>query len=113
MSEKIEDISKKVYDLLMSHSLLTGESGTITINPSLVSCDIANYISREVDRKKEIMTVDETAEFLNMSKARLYQLTMKKKIPFYKPSGKLIYFNRTEIERWVYGLNFKVGLSEI
>lgn len=50
---------------------------------------------------KEMLTADEAAKYLGMKKSYLYQLTMSKEIPFYKPTGKLIYFKRVELEEWL------------
>ena len=50
---------------------------------------------------KEVLTSDEVAKYLGISKSYLYKLTMGQKIPHYKPMGKLCYFNRVEIEQWL------------
>lgn len=50
---------------------------------------------------KEVLTSDETARYLGISKSYLYKLTMQKKLPHYKPLGKMCYFNRQELERWL------------
>ncbi|MCD8031257.1 MAG: helix-turn-helix domain-containing protein [Bacteroides sp.] len=36
-----------------------------------------------------------------MSKTYLYKLTYLKEIPHYKPRGKILYFNRSDLENWV------------
>lgn len=50
---------------------------------------------------KEVLTSDETAKYMGVSKSYLYKLTMHKIIPHYKPTGKVVYFNRLEIEQWL------------
>ena len=50
---------------------------------------------------KEVLTSDEAARYLGISKSYLYKLTMKQQIPHYKPMGKLCYFNRVELEQWL------------
>lgn len=50
---------------------------------------------------KNVLTLSEAATFLGISIGYLYRLTCGKKIPFYKPNGKLVYFKRSELERWV------------
>lgn len=52
---------------------------------------------------KEVLTSDEVAKYLGISKSYLYKLTMRGEIPHYKPIGKLCYFNRKEIESWIQG----------
>ena len=50
---------------------------------------------------KEVLTSDEAARYLGISKSYLYKLTMKQQIPHYKPMGKMCYFNRVELEQWI------------
>lgn len=50
---------------------------------------------------KEILTFDEAALYLGLSKSYLYKLTSGQKIPHYKPAGKMVYFNRRELETWL------------
>lgn len=52
---------------------------------------------------KEVLTSDEAARYLGISKSYLYKLTMKQQIPYYKPMGKMCYFNRLELEEWLQG----------
>lgn len=51
---------------------------------------------------KEVLTSEETARYLGVSKSCLYKWTCSRLIPFYKsPTGKLCYFNRQEVEAWM------------
>lgn len=51
---------------------------------------------------KEVLTSDECAKYLGVSKSCLYKWTMTRQIPHYKsPTGKICYFNRKEIEAWM------------
>jgi excisionase family DNA binding protein len=50
---------------------------------------------------KEVLTSDEAARYLGISKSYLYKMTMQQKIPHYKPMGKMCYFNRVELEQWL------------
>lgn len=52
---------------------------------------------------KEVLTSDEAAKYMGISKSYLYKLTMNKQIPHYKPMGKICYFNRLELELWLQG----------
>ena len=49
---------------------------------------------------KEVLTSDEAAKYMGVSKSYLYKLTMRQQIPHYKPMGKMCYFNRLELEQW-------------
>ncbi len=50
---------------------------------------------------KEVLTSDEASRYLGVSKSYLYKLTMERKVPHFKPMGKMIYFNRLELESWL------------
>lgn len=50
---------------------------------------------------KPIFSFDEAATFLDCSKSFLYKLTAQKIVPFYRPSGKMIFFEREDLENWV------------
>lgn len=60
------------------------------------------YYSRLVAiSTKNVLTLEETSYYTGIPKSTLYQLTCKQEIPHYKPRGKQIYFDRTEIETWM------------
>jgi len=50
---------------------------------------------------KKVFSFEEACRFLNLSKSYLYQLTSKGLIPHYKPQGKMLYFEREELESWL------------
>ena len=50
---------------------------------------------------KEVLTSEEAAKYMGVSKSYLYKLTMRQQIPHYKPMGKMCYFNRLELEQWL------------
>lgn len=50
---------------------------------------------------KNVLDLDDLEILTGLSKSHLYKLTCTHKIPYYKPNGKLIYFNRPEIEEWM------------
>ncbi len=50
---------------------------------------------------KEVLTSTEAARYMGISMSHLYKLTMRGDIPHYKPTGKLCYFNRKEVEEWL------------
>ncbi len=55
----------------------------------------------KVQRTKPF-TFNEAAEYLGISKSYLYKLTSGGKIPYYKPFGKKIYFDKVMLDDWVY-----------
>lgn len=50
---------------------------------------------------KSVLTADEAAKYMGVSKSTLYKLTMKRVVPHSKPNGKLCFFNRVELEKWL------------
>ena len=51
---------------------------------------------------KEVLTSEECAKYLGVSKSCLYKWTMSRQIPHYKsPTGKMCFFNRQEVEAWM------------
>lgn len=50
---------------------------------------------------KEILSVEDATEYLQLSKSCLFKMTSKREIPFYKPGGKKIYFKRSELDNWI------------
>lgn len=50
---------------------------------------------------KEILTLEEAATFLGISKSCLYKMTHNQVVPFYKPNNKLVYFERSELIKWI------------
>ena len=50
---------------------------------------------------KEVLTLEEAALFMGISKSSLYKMTHKHELPFYRPNGKLIYFEKSELLKWM------------
>ena len=50
---------------------------------------------------KNVLTFDDVALLTGLSKSHLYKLTSTRQIPYYKPRGKNIYFDRKEVEDWL------------
>ena len=50
---------------------------------------------------KNVLTLEDVALLTGLSKSYLYKLTCAKQIPYYRPNGKQIYFDRGEVEAWM------------
>ena len=48
------------------------------------------------------LNFEEAADYLSLSKSYLYKLTCSGKIGHYKPSGKRIYFSKSELNDWLF-----------
>jgi excisionase family DNA binding protein len=50
---------------------------------------------------KKILTLEEASHFLGYAKSTVYKLTSSGILPFSKPNGKKIYFEREALEQWM------------
>jgi excisionase family DNA binding protein len=50
---------------------------------------------------KEVLTLSDVSLLTGLSKSHIYKLCSTGGIPFYKPFGKVNYFNRLEILSWM------------
>ena len=58
-------------------------------------------LEQMVFMNKNVLSFEETSKFLNLSKSYLYKLTSGNLIPHYKPQGKMLYFEKAELEAWL------------
>ena len=52
---------------------------------------------------KEILNLEEASAFLGIAKSTLYKMTHLNQLPFFKPAGKLIFFEKKAPREWVRG----------
>jgi excisionase family DNA binding protein len=50
---------------------------------------------------KNVLTIDDVTVLTGLSKFYIYKLISQREIPYFKPAGKNVYFDRTEIENWM------------
>jgi len=60
---------------------------------------------------KAILSFQEALAYLDVSKSFLYKLTSSNSITFFKPSGKLIYFKKSDLDQWVLQNKFQQSSS--
>lgn len=51
----------------------------------------------ELPSQKEMLTVSEAADFMNVSKSTLYKMSFNRDVPVYKPTGRRVYFKRDDL----------------
>ena len=51
---------------------------------------------------EKALSVDEAAEFTNLSRNYIYKLIHLKKIPHYKPLGGRVFFKQAELEAFIF-----------
>ena len=52
-------------------------------------------------QERTLLTAEEAASYIGIKKSYLHKLMMKKEIPFFKPNGKLCYFDRQDLDKWM------------
>lgn len=69
--------------------------------------DLETSIRRSQKTTSEFLTLKEAAKYLMISKSTLYKKTSNKEIPYYVPGGKMIYFLKENLDKWI--LNSKIA----
>ena len=86
-----------------------GQSKSHTNSPNCSSCFLRlSAMQSQIDRlermlsySKETLNFKEACLYTGLSSSQLYKLLNGKEIPHYKPHGKLIFFNRKELDNWL------------
>jgi excisionase family DNA binding protein len=52
-------------------------------------------------QQKQILNFREACKFISISDSKLYKMTSGGEIPFFKPNGGKIYFNREDLEAYL------------
>ena len=50
---------------------------------------------------KKVLNSDELSEYTGYSKSTIYKMVQANVLPFYKPNGKHIFFDKEEIDDWL------------
>lgn len=51
--------------------------------------------------QKNVLTFNEALEYTGFSRSYMYKLTHRGAIPHSKPNGKIIFFDRQQLEAWL------------
>jgi excisionase family DNA binding protein len=58
-------------------------------------------IEKLLTSNKDVLNLEDACNYTGLSKSTLYQLTSQARIPHFKPNGKLIYFDKNELNTWL------------
>lgn len=58
-------------------------------------------IERLIIANKKVLTFDEACEYTGISRSYLYKLTSSGVIPYSKPNGKVIFFDKEKLDKWL------------
>lgn len=50
---------------------------------------------------KEMLTMDEAVSYTGLRRDTLYRMMSRRLIPYYKPNGRVAYFDRKELDGWL------------
>ena len=59
-----------------------------------------NPLVHEVNHDNELMSIDELAKYLRLSKSTIYKLKSTREIPCFK-TGKILIFKRKDVDEWL------------
>lgn len=51
--------------------------------------------------KKKVLNINEACQYLGFKKSYVYKMTMAKILPFSKPNGKTIFFEKEKLDIWM------------
>lgn len=74
--------------------------------------ELQNQILESNLCRKNILSLNEAAKYLGISKSTLYKINLYSGIPFTKPAQKLIYYKREDLDAWMLK-NYTDNLSGI
>lgn len=62
---------------------------------------------------KGMLTSQEAADYMGISLSMLYKMTSTLEIPHYKPRGKMVYFDKLELEEWMRKNHYQSRVKDI
>ncbi|UFH31551.1 excisionase family DNA-binding protein [Chryseobacterium sp. C-71] len=60
-----------------------------------------NRIEKHIFGLKAILNVEELSDYTGFKKSYIYKLVHSNSIPFSKPNGKVLFFERKKIDEWL------------
>lgn len=63
--------------------------------------EIKSQLTSMQQTQEEFVTLPQAAEFLKISKSKIYKMTMSREIKFFKPSGKKILFKKSDLVKFI------------
>ena len=73
---------------------------------------IENLLKKKDDKP---LNFKEACSYLGFAPSYLYKLTYRKVIPHYKPTGKMLFFSKCELDEWIFSkskISAKGGVNQ-
>lgn len=51
--------------------------------------------------ERKFITFENAAKYLGVSRSHLYKLNHQKVLPYFKPGGKIIYYDQADLEKFI------------
>ena len=87
---------KIMKELINSFLQFVEQSINTKVAEGLQAAGVRGYVL-----EKKMLSIDDVSVLTGLSKSHLYKMTCSHQIPYYKPNGKLMYFDKAEIEEWM------------
>lgn len=92
--KEIEHLEKRIELLEMQVKDLK------TVEPDIINQRFKS-IEDTLYSTKDILNMKEVCQYLDISQSLLYKLTCNGEIPHFKPRGKIIFFEKKELIKWI------------
>lgn len=63
--------------------------------------DRIDILTSAVLSNKKVLNIAEASAYTGLTVSYIYKLTSTQEIPHYKPRGKILYFDRSELDAWL------------
>lgn len=102
INESVSVLCNAILELKSQVSTLTSKL-TQLLDEKVSTLDKSTENSPEpvAEEKPKMLTIDEAAKYLSISKHTVYKMTAEHQVRFYKPSGKRIYFDVEDLNEWM------------
>lgn len=60
-----------------------------------------NRIEKYIVALKQVLNIDDLVEYTGFKKSYVYKLVHRNEIPYSKPTGGMLFFDRKEIDAWL------------
>lgn len=87
---------KVMKEIINSFLQFVEQSINTKVAEGLQAAGVRGYVL-----EKKMLSIDDVSVLTGLSKSHLYKMTCSHQIPYYKPNGKLMYFDKAEIEEWM------------
>ena len=99
--KEIEQLEKRVEGLEKRVELLEMQIKEMkSVDPEIIDQRFKS-IEDTLYSTKDILNMKEVCQYLDISQSLLYKLTCNGEIPHFKPRGKMIFFEKKELIKWI------------